>query len=146
MIQKTTSINYAYFFPDVLQNKTKVEKVSDIKRSLYNPIVFKADMTFNGSFENLNFDKLGIKKENVVWDKASVIIKTTNLKSIKSDLKINVNGSNYSMESKTDGGDNVFGTLETSTFNITDVSRDGESGLTLAMTSTPEQTRQFINE
>jgi hypothetical protein len=29
---------------------------------------------------------------------------------------------------------------------ITDVSRDGEAGLTLNMTSTPEQTRQFINE
>ena len=29
---------------------------------------------------------------------------------------------------------------------VTDVSRDGESGLTLDMTSTPEQTRQFINE
>jgi hypothetical protein len=29
---------------------------------------------------------------------------------------------------------------------IIDVSRDGESGLTLDMTSTPEQTRQFINE
>jgi len=29
---------------------------------------------------------------------------------------------------------------------IQDVSRDGESGLTLNMTSTPEQTRQFINE
>ena len=29
---------------------------------------------------------------------------------------------------------------------IEDVSRDGESGLTLSMTSTPKQTRQFINE
>jgi len=29
---------------------------------------------------------------------------------------------------------------------IVDASRDGESGLTLDMTSTPEQTRQFINE
>jgi hypothetical protein len=29
---------------------------------------------------------------------------------------------------------------------ITDASRDGESGLTLSMSSTPEQTRQFINE
>jgi hypothetical protein len=29
---------------------------------------------------------------------------------------------------------------------ITDVSRDGEAGLTLSMSSTPEQTRQFINE
>jgi len=30
--------------------------------------------------------------------------------------------------------------------NITDVSKDGEAGLTLSMTSTTEQTRQFINE
>ena len=29
---------------------------------------------------------------------------------------------------------------------VTDVSKDGEAGLTLNMTSTPEQTRQFINE
>lgn len=29
---------------------------------------------------------------------------------------------------------------------VIDVSRDGQSGLTLDMTSTPEQTRQFINE
>ena len=29
---------------------------------------------------------------------------------------------------------------------ITDVSRDGDSGLTLNMTSTPEQTREFIND
>jgi hypothetical protein len=29
---------------------------------------------------------------------------------------------------------------------ILDVTRDGEAGLTLNMTSTPEQTRQFINE
>lgn len=30
--------------------------------------------------------------------------------------------------------------------DVVDVSTDGESGLTLSMTSTPEQTRQFINE
>jgi hypothetical protein len=29
---------------------------------------------------------------------------------------------------------------------ILDVSRDDEAGLTLSMTSTPEQTREFINE
>ena len=30
--------------------------------------------------------------------------------------------------------------------SINDVSRDGGAGLTLSMSSTPEQTRQFINE
>lgn len=29
---------------------------------------------------------------------------------------------------------------------VLDVSRDDEAGLTLSMTSTPEETREFINE
>lgn len=122
-IQKSTSIDYAYFFPDELQNKTKIEKVSDIKRSLYNPIVFKANMSFNGNFKDLDFEKNGIKKENVIWNKATIIIKTTNLKSIKSDLKVKINDTNYSMEAKSDEGDALFGTLETNIFSIENVNK-----------------------
>ena len=51
----------------------------------------------------------------MLWDKATVLIKTTNLKSIKSDLKIILNKKKFSLESKLDE-DNYFGTLETETF------------------------------
>ena len=44
------------------------------------------------------------------------------------------------------GCETLGSTLGVTPVSITDVSRDGESGLTLDMTSTPEQTRQFINE
>lgn len=114
-IQKKTYIQNAYFFPDELQNKTEVQKVDELKRGLYNPIVFKATMKFNGSFENIALDKLALKPEDMLWDKATILIKTTNLKSIKSDLKIGINKTNYSLESKADE-DNYFGTLETDAF------------------------------
>ncbi|WP_445721724.1 cell envelope integrity protein CreD [Flavobacterium sp.] len=113
--QKKAIIQQAYFFPDDLHNTTTIEKVDDIKRGLYNPIVFKANMKFNGSFQNINFNKLNINTEDVLWDKASIIIKTTNLKSIKSDLKIGMNETYYSLESKTNE-DDYFGTLETDAF------------------------------
>ncbi|NJM79770.1 MAG: cell envelope integrity protein CreD [Flavobacterium sp.] len=114
-IQKKAYIQNAYFFPDKLQNKTEVQKVDELKRGLYNPIVFKATMKFNGSFENVALDKLALKPEDMLWEKATILIKTTNLKSIKSDLKIGINKTNYSLESKTDE-DDYFGTLETDAF------------------------------
>ena len=43
-------------------------------------------------------------------------------------------------------GCNIFGMAYMEPVTIVETSTDGESGLTLAMTSTPEQTRQFINE
>ncbi len=115
IIQKNASIQNAYFFPNDLENKTTVEKVDDIKRGLYNPIVFKANMKFSGSFQDVAFEKLNIKSEDILWDKATILVKTTNLKSIKSDLKIVLNKKKYSLESKADE-DNYFGTLETETF------------------------------
>lgn len=115
VIQKKAYIQNAYFFPDNLENKTEVQKVDELKRGLYNPIVFKSTMKFNGSFENVALDKLALESENMLWEKATIIIKTTNLKSIKSDLKIGINKTNYSLESKADE-DNYFGTLETDAF------------------------------
>jgi hypothetical protein len=44
------------------------------------------------------------------------------------------------------GCETLGSTKGTTPVTITDSSKDGESGLTLSMVSTPEQTRQFINE
>jgi hypothetical protein len=46
----------------------------------------------------------------------------------------------------TECGCNIFGMAYMEPVDVVDVSRDGEAGLTLDMSSTPEQTRQFINE
>jgi hypothetical protein len=44
------------------------------------------------------------------------------------------------------GCESVGSTKGVTPVTVVDVSRDGDSGLTLSMSSTPEQTRQFINE
>lgn len=90
-IQKKNTIKFAYFFPNELNNKSKVRKNDNLKRGIFNHVVFTADMQFNGYFADPNFTKLGIAEENIQWDKASIVLKTTNLKSIKSELKMQVN-------------------------------------------------------
>ena len=115
-IQKKAVIDYAYFFPEKLNNTSNIKKNSSLKRGIYNPVVFTANMNFNGYFTKPNLEKLGIIETDVLWEKASIIVKTTNLKSIKSELNIKLNSQNFEFESKSDE-DSVYGTLETNLFN-----------------------------
>lgn len=116
-IQKYSYTQFAYFFPNQLQNSAKVTKVDNLERGLYKPIVFKAAIHSQGSFENVDFEKLDVIPENILWEKASILIKTTNLKSIKSDLKIKLNENMLSLEAKSDDDDS-FDTLETANFTF----------------------------
>ncbi|MEZ4787663.1 MAG: cell envelope integrity protein CreD [Flavobacterium haoranii] len=116
-IKKYVYTENVYFFPFELNHVTKVDKVDKLKLGLYKPIVFKANVAVNGNFKDLNFEKLGIKPENILWDKATVQIRTSNLKSIKSDLFIKLNGKKYTLETNGESKDN-FDVLETKNFNL----------------------------
>lgn len=115
-IQKKTTINYAYFFPNELNNSSKVMKNESLKRGIFNPIVFTANMNFKGNFTSPDFAKLNIAPENILWDKASIIVKTTNLKSIKSELKVELNSQKLSFEPQNNDKTN-YSLLSTSIFD-----------------------------
>ena len=115
-IQKKTTINYAYFFPNELNNSSKVMKNESLKRGIFNPIVFTANMNFKGNFTSPDFAKLNIAPENILWDKASIVVKTTNLKSIKSELKVEINNEKLSFEPQNNDKTN-YSLLSTSVFD-----------------------------
>lgn len=114
-LQNDSKTNYAYFFPNELNNKTNVLKNEKLKRGIYSPIVFNANLNFEGNFSNLDFAKMGISEENVDWDKASIIIKTTNLKSIKSELLIQINGQKLLFEPTNNNEE--YSIISTQSFN-----------------------------
>ena len=115
-IQKKATTNYAYFFPNELTNSSKVMKNESLKRGIFNPIVFTANMNFKGNFTSPDFAKLNIAPENILWDKASIVVKTTNLKSIKSELKVEVNNEKLSFEPQNNDKTN-YSLLSTSVFD-----------------------------
>lgn len=114
-LQNDSKTNYAYFFPNELNNKTNVLKNEKLKRGIYSPIVFNANLNFEGNFSNLDFAKMGISEENIDWDKASIIIKTTNLKSIKSELLIQLNGQKLLFEPTNNNEE--YSIISTQSFN-----------------------------
>jgi inner membrane protein len=144
LTEKKAIISYAYFFPEKLNNKSQVKKNTSLKRSIYKNVVFVADMQFDGAFSAPNYKKLGINPEDIMWNNATILVKTTNLKSIKSDLKININGQKFDFESKPSTDDTFYNTLETNAFDYTSVAKNQNISFNFSIRYNGSESIQFI--
>lgn len=142
-IQKKATVNYAYFFPNELSNQSVVKKNESLKRGLYQPIVFTSDMQFKGNFTKPDFAKLNIADENVLWHKASVIVKTTNLKSIKSELKIQLNDQKLSFEPQ-NNEKSAYSILATNLFDYKALAPDAKINFNFNITYNGSNRINFI--
>jgi inner membrane protein len=142
-IERKTINNYAYFFPNELKNNSKIKKNESLKRGIFNHVVFTADMTFKGNFTQPNFSKLGIEDENIQWEKAAVIVKTTNLKSIKSELKIQLNKDKFSFEPQ-NNDKSEYSILATNTFHYKSLANSDKINFDFAITYNGSNSVKFI--
>ncbi|WP_284653349.1 cell envelope integrity protein CreD [Flavobacterium terrisoli] len=142
-IQKKATTSYAYFFPNELTNTSKVKKNESLKRGLFNPVVFTADMSFKGNFTAPNFAKLNIPEESIQWDKASIIVKTTNLKSIKSELKIQLNNEKLSFEPQ-NNDKSEYSILATTIFNYKTLAGNDKINFNFGITYNGSNSINFI--
>jgi len=143
-IERKAILSHAYFFPEKLNNKSDIKKNTSLKRGIYNNVVFTANMSFDGSFSAPNIEKLEIKDEDILWEKASILIKTTNLKSIKSDLNITLNNEKLTFESKPEEKETFYGTLETSSFNYKTLVQNGKLNFNFLMQYNGSNSVKFI--
>jgi len=122
-IQRTASTEFAYFFPDEL--KANINAQTQAKsRSKYESAVFSAAMQFKGHYPTPDFSSQGIAPESIEWEKASILVNTNNLKSIKGGVNINLNGKQYPFEPAARANENdSIATLETPAINLRDAFR-----------------------
>lgn len=97
VVNRTAATEYAYFFPETLTADAKVQ-TEEKHRNNYKTTVFSSSMDFSGFYNTPDFKKGDIKPENIQWQKATVLIKTGDLKSIKGALNITLNGKTYPFE------------------------------------------------
>lgn len=97
--EQKAHIYNAYFFPEDLSVDANVD--AQLKnRSIYTTTVFSSKMKFNGHFTKPDFENNDIKDEDVIWDKATIIINSSNLKGIRNEVSINFNGEEYPFNPK----------------------------------------------
>lgn len=87
---KTNEIlKYAYFFPDKLHINSQVDS-KPLNRSIYESVVYSATIDVKGDFPKIDFTNSDISEENIIWEKATVLFKTSNLKGIKTTPVVNL--------------------------------------------------------
>ncbi|MFK8280929.1 cell envelope integrity protein CreD [Capnocytophaga cynodegmi] len=137
IIEKTSEEHYAYFFPEELKNVSQVQ--TEIKkRNNYESVVFTTQMDFSGKYIKPDFSSKGIPDTDILWDKATILIRTTNLSSIKNSVKMLFfdkeyvfepiyevqDGEDYSYYSENNGY-RAVSSLETPFFNAKDHFENG---------------------
>ena len=124
--------NYAYFFPETLNNKTEVTMVKPLERSIYKSNVFTTKMQFDGNYTTPNFASKGIPAENIYWNRAKILIRTTNLKSLKDEVKMKIGNQNLAFESVANSTNDSIESLETNYFDYKTLENNTKFNFTIS--------------
>lgn len=110
--QKILETQYAYFFPETLKNRSSVN-TSLLRRNNYESVVYTANMAFDGTYTKPDFTAKDIAPSDIQWDKATVVIRTSNMGSIRDAVAINLDGKKYTFEPQYSHQKDSVATLET---------------------------------
>lgn len=101
-----TTRHQAHFLPEYLdiegQLGTETRYVS-----LFESVVYNADMKVNGKFPIPDFSNWKIQEEDVLWNEAYVSIGISDMRGIQEQLELNWNGEAFMMEPGSDNKDMV---------------------------------------
>jgi inner membrane protein len=122
---------FAYFFPEQLSNTTTATMEKPLQRSLYKSNVFSSKMNFTGFYKQPNFNLNNISPENIAWNNATIIIKTTNLKSITSEIYMKLGNNKYTFRPNHNQQNDSIATLETGIIDINTIKNSSQFNLNI---------------
>tara|TARA_R110002050_G_scaffold300276_1_gene468486 strand:+ start:62127 stop:63503 length:1377 start_codon:yes stop_codon:yes gene_type:complete len=114
-------IHNAYFFPENLNINSNINPETK-KRGIYTTAVYNSQMTLTGTYIKPDFNDLEIDDKDILWDKAKIMIQSSNVKGVN-EASLKLNEKSYELTSKYNGKKNynynevVLHTLETKNIN-----------------------------
>ncbi len=81
-----------------------------MERGIYESVVYTAMLKMDGKFINPDFSSKEISKEDILWDKATLLFKTSNLKGIRNTIQVKLGEEAYDLKPKFDNS--FMNTLE----------------------------------
>jgi len=132
--ESKTKIKYAYIFPEKLDSEIDVNSKT-LKRGNFESVVFTTKMDFSGYYLPIDLTIKDIKKEDIIWEKVSIIIKTSNLKGIKNEIQLKLNNNTYLFQTNFNDSDNnkYLDILESNFLKVSDISEENNHNFSFTM-------------
>ena len=111
LTETETHTNYAYIFPEKLDLDSNINSKS-MYLGNFESSVYTSKTNISGTFGIPSLQSKDIKAEDILFEKATIIYKTTNLKGIKTEMAITLNGDNYNFETNFNNSRNTKNRLE----------------------------------
>jgi inner membrane protein len=89
-------------------------------------------MQFDGNYTTPNFASKGIPSENIYWNRAKILIRTTNLKSLKDEVKMKIGNQNLAFESVASITNDSIESLETNYFDYKTLENNTKFNFTIS--------------
>ncbi len=99
--ETNSSIKYAYLFPDTLDIASNVAS-KPLNRSIYESVVYTADISVQGTFPKIALSEEDITPDAILWDKITVLVRSSNLKGIRSAPAVQLHSQSLSLTPKYD--------------------------------------------
>ncbi|WP_299610202.1 cell envelope integrity protein CreD [uncultured Aquimarina sp.] len=144
IVEDKITIKNAYILPNTLNIDSDVDVDSEnLKRGIYKSAVFTADMDIQGAFTTPDFETKDIDQEDILWNKATIVLNSTNLKGIKSNLQVQLGLETYSLRSRY-SQNNHTNTLETKFLKETSLPKEKTINFTINLKINGSENLQFI--
>jgi inner membrane protein len=88
----TTSRHVSYFLPDDLRMTAQVVP-QQRSRGIYKVVLYTANVTMSGSFENIPIEKLNLPADKILWNEAYIKMDIADSKGLNDELKLTWNDS-----------------------------------------------------
>ncbi len=97
-------ISNAYFFSENLNISTNINPETK-NRGIYTTAVYNSSMNITGTFLKPDFSDIEISDKDIIWDKAKIIIQSSNVKGVN-EANLKLNNTAYQLTSKYNGQKN----------------------------------------
>ncbi|MBD0778081.1 cell envelope integrity protein CreD [Maribacter sp. ANRC-HE7] len=133
-------LNHAYLLPKTLDINSNVN-TKQLERGIYETVVYSSDITMEGTFSEFDFSTTDIPKEDIDWEKATLLLQTSNLKGIRNEIRISMNQKDHTLKPKFDEA--YMSTLE-SGFIKDQLKGNGDSNFSLKIKINGSEALRFV--
>tara|TARA_B100000508_G_scaffold137355_1_gene131624 strand:- start:149190 stop:150539 length:1350 start_codon:yes stop_codon:yes gene_type:complete len=111
----------AYLLPEDYNVDADVD-ASKKHRGIYDAVVFKGDFNLRGNFNLENVKKLKVSMDDVKWEQAQLILKTSNLQ-FRNNINVKFNNREYQFQPSFENRNAELQSLETQEINLSKIAQ-----------------------